>query len=132
MPPASQPRKPARARKLRVPSRSKPIHALWPLLFCVALDPFLVRAASILALEGPKPFTLLFPWVEFVHLPIFHFTGETMSTISQWVLYLQFPVYGLLMTLRSRADRRWRALNIGLAVHFGGILLVEILSYFRP
>lgn len=105
-------------------------HAIWPLLICVALDPFAVRAASILALEGPRPFTMLYPWVEFLYLPAFHFTAEMVSTLQQWVLYLQFPVYGLLMTLTYRADRKFRALNVGLAMHFGGILLVELFSYF--
>ncbi|MGA7886489.1 MAG: hypothetical protein WCA44_12160 [Acidobacteriaceae bacterium] len=105
-------------------------HALWPLLICVAVDPFVVRAASILALEGPRPFTMLYPWVEFLYLPAFHFTAEMVSTLQQWVLYLQFPVYGLLMTLAYRADKKFRALNFGLAAHFGGILLVELFSYF--
>ncbi|HEX3985813.1 MAG TPA: hypothetical protein VHX13_04305 [Acidobacteriaceae bacterium] len=109
--------------------RSQPLHALWPLLICLAADPFLVRAASILALEGPSPFTLLYPWVELVHLPMFHFTGETMSTLTQWVLYLQFPVYGLLMTLLYRADKRLRTLAVGIAAHFGGVALVVLLSY---
>lgn len=127
-----------RARKSAAPRRSRTRdkgsgwsrHALWPLLICVALDPFLVRAASILALEGPTTFTMVFPWVEFLHLPPFHFTAEFLSTLTQFILYLQFPLYGLLMTLTFRADRRWRAINYGLAAHFGGILLVEFLSYF--
>jgi hypothetical protein len=103
---------------------------LWPLLLCVGLDPFLVRAASILALEGPRPFTMVYPWVEFLYLPALHFTAETVGALRQWVLYLQFPLYGLLMTLAWRADRRWRAINYGLAAHFGGILLVEFFAYF--
>jgi hypothetical protein len=104
--------------------------ALWPLLICVALDPFLVRAASIVAMEGARPFTMLYPWVEFLHLPAIHLTAETVVAIQQWVLYLQFPFYGLLMTLAYRADRRFRALNYGLAAHFGGVLLVELIAYF--
>lgn len=127
----------AKARK-SAPPRKRPKakgsgwtrQAIWPLLICIALDPFLVRAASILALEGPRPFTMVFPWVEFLHLPAFHFTAELLSTLQQFVLYLQFPVYGLLMTLTYRADRRFRALNYGLAAHFGGVLLVELFSYF--
>lgn len=105
-------------------------HALWPFLICLALDPFLVRAASILALEGPRPFTMLYPWVEFLYLPAFHLTAETVGTLQQWVLYLQYPVYGLVMMFAYRADKRFRALNYGLALHFGGVLLVELFSYY--
>lgn len=127
-----------RSRKVAVPPRKRPRakatrwsrHAIWPLLICIAMDPFLVRSASILALDGPRPFTMAFPWVEFLYLPAFHFTAEMMSTLQQWVLYLQFPIYGLLMTLSYRADKRWRSINVGLAAHFGGVLLVELFSYF--
>ncbi|HTV82588.1 MAG TPA: hypothetical protein VME18_08055 [Acidobacteriaceae bacterium] len=104
--------------------------ALWPLLICLSLDPFLVRAASIVALEGPKPFMLLYPWVEFLHLSIFHLTAERLSTLSQAVLYLQFPVYGLLMTLTFRINRKLRTLIYGLIAHFGGVALVVLFSYF--
>jgi hypothetical protein len=128
---ATRPRKAAEAQKKRATAKGSRggSQALWPLLIFIVLDPFLVHAASILALEGTKPFTLVFPWVEFFQLPIFRFTAETMTRVTQWVLYLQFPVYGLLMTLTWRVDRRFRAILYGLVAHFGGFLLVVSLAY---
>jgi len=131
-PSAAKPGKSAETRKPRGGGKSSRggSQALWPLLICIVLDPFTVRAASILALEGTKPFSLLYPWVEFVQLPIFHLSGDAISRVTQWVLYLQFPAYGLLMTLMYRVDRRLRALNYGIIAHFGGLLLVICLAYF--
>lgn len=130
---ATKSRKSAEARRPRAAGTSSRggSQALWPLLIGIVVDVFTVRAASILALEGPKPFMLLYPWIEVLQLPIFHFTGEMVGTLTQWLLYLQFPLYGLLMTLTYRVDRRWRTINYGLFAHFGGVLLVVIFSYFR-
>jgi hypothetical protein len=103
--------------------------ALLPLLLCCALAPFAVQAASILALEGPKAFALLYPWVEVVRSPALHVRPASQGTLSQWIIYLQFPVYGLLMTLTFRAGRYLRALTVGLLAHFSGLLLVVVLAY---
>jgi len=102
---------------------------LWPLLVCLAITPFAVRAASILALEGPKAFALLYPWVEVVRSPALHVSSDWMGTLSQWMIYLQFPLYGLLMTLTFRADKHQRAFIIGLVAHFAGLLSVVVLAY---
>lgn len=104
--------------------------ALIPLLVCCALAPFAVQAASILALEGPKAFALLYPWVEVVRSPALHVTPARLETLSQWIMYLQFPVYGLLMTLASRGGRYLRAFSVGLVAHFSGLFLVVLLAYF--
>jgi hypothetical protein len=103
--------------------------SLWPPLVCIAATPFTVRAASILALEGPKAFALLYPWVEVVRSPALHLTPDLVSTLSQWVLFAQFPLYGLLMTLTFRADKHLRAFIIGLAAHFTGLFAVVLLAY---
>lgn len=131
---ATKARKPASRPKPRGAGKGwrRETQALWPLLICLALDPFLVRAASIVVLTGPKNFTLFYPSVEFLHLPIFHFTAERLSTLTQWALYLQFPVYGLLMTLAYRADKKLRAFVVGLVAHFGSVGLVVLLAYLRP
>jgi hypothetical protein len=101
-----------------------------PLLICVVIAPFAVRGASILALEGPKPFALLYPWVEVIRSPVLNLSADLMSRLSQWMLYLQFPLYGLLMTLTFRADNRLRTFNIGLMAHLGGIVAAVTLAYF--
>ncbi|HLJ79611.1 MAG TPA: hypothetical protein VKT75_19495 [Acidobacteriaceae bacterium] len=103
--------------------------ALVPFLVCCALTPFAVQAASILALEGPKAFALLYPWVEVVRSPALHVAPASLETVSQWIMYLQFPVYGLLMALTFRAGRYLRAFTVGLLAHFSGLLLVVVLAY---
>ena len=103
--------------------------ALIPLLVCCALAPFAVQAASILALEGPKAFALLYPWVEVVRSPALHVAPAKLETLSQWIMYLQFPVYGLLMTLASRGGRYLRSFIVGLVAHFSGLFLVVLLAY---
>jgi hypothetical protein len=128
---ATRPRQRAEARNPRAAVKGSRggSQALWPLLICIVLDPFTVHFASVLALEGPKPFTLLYPWVEFLLLPVLHLSGDLVSVLTQWMLYLQFPLYGLLMTLTYRVDKRLRTLIYGLIAHFGGFLLVVSLAY---
>lgn len=104
--------------------------SLWPLLLCLAITPFAVRAASILAIEGPRPFALLYPWVEVFRSPVLHLPADVTAALSQWTIFLQFPVYGLLMTLTFRADKHLRAFIIGLVAHFGGLVLAVMLAYF--
>lgn len=104
--------------------------SVWPLIVCCAVTPFAVRAASILALEGPKAFALLYPWVVVIRSQALHLSPDLVSTLSQWVLFAQFPIYGLLMTLTFRPDRHLRAFIIGLVAHFTGLFAVVLLAYF--
>jgi hypothetical protein len=101
----------------------------WPLLVCLVITPFAVRAAGILALEGPKAFALAYPWVEVVRSPALRVPAAWLDTASQWILWLQFPVYGALMTLTFRADKYLRAFIVGLIAHFAGLFAVVVLAY---
>lgn len=101
----------------------------WPLVVCLAITPFAVRAAGILALAGPKAFALVYPWVEVVRSPALHVPAEWLDGLSQWIIYLQYPCYGALMTLTFRADKHLRAFIIGLVAHFAGLLAVVVLAY---
>ena len=88
-----------------------------------------MRAASILALEGPKAFALLYPWVMVLRSPALHLSSGVTETLSQGAMMLQFPFYGLLMTLTYRAGQHLRACIIGLAAHFLGLLAVVALAW---
>jgi hypothetical protein len=101
----------------------------WPLAVCLAIAPFAVRAAGILALAGPKAFALVYPWVEVVRSPALHVPPDWIDALSQWIIYLQYPCYGALMTLTFRADRHLRAFIVGLIAHFAGLLAVVVLAY---
>lgn len=103
--------------------------ALWPVLIGIAITPFTVRLAGVLALEGPKAFALLYPWFDVLRSRVLHSPADLIGHAYQYMLYLQFPLYGLLMTLTFRAGRHLRALIIGLSVHFTGLILVIVLAY---
>jgi hypothetical protein len=103
--------------------------SLWPLLLGIAVTPFTVRLASIVALEGPKAFALLYPWVVVLRCRALHFPADLVGRSSEWMLFLQFPLYGLLMTLTYRAGRHLRAVIIGLIVHFTGIIAIALLAF---
>ena len=101
----------------------------WPLLLGIAITPFTIRLAGILSLEGPKAFALLYPWVDVLRSHVLHTPADLVGHAYQKMMYLQFPLYGLLMTLTFRAGRHLRAVIIGLSVHFIGLLLVVVLAY---
>ncbi|MGD0369240.1 MAG: hypothetical protein ABSA94_17450 [Acidobacteriaceae bacterium] len=101
----------------------------WPLLLGIAITPFTIRLAGILSLEGPKAFALLYPWVDVLRSRVLHTPADLVGHAYQKMMYLQFPLYGLLMTLTFRAGRHLRAVIIGLSVHFIGLLLVVVLAY---
>ncbi len=94
-------RKPAAKRKSRK-KRSSSWLAWWPLILGVVVTPFAVKAATLMALTGPDGLRVLYPWML---IPRLHFLGISDSLgdmISQTMMYLQFPLYGLIATLRHR------------------------------
>jgi len=124
--PASSARKKRGLKKSRAQGWWK---ALWPLLIGIIITPVAVRAASLMALEGPKAFALLYPWVDVLRSRVLHSPADLVGHASEYMLYLQFPLYGLLMTFTFRAGRHLRAIIIGLMAHFTGLLLVIILAW---
>ncbi|MGA8531000.1 MAG: hypothetical protein WB622_14890 [Acidobacteriaceae bacterium] len=103
--------------------------AVVPLLLGLLVAPFALRAASILALEGPKAFALLYPWVEVVRSPALHLPASFLGTASEWMMYLQFPLYGLIVTLTWRAGRVLRGFIIALILHFSGLVAAVVLAW---
>ena len=82
----------------------------WPLLLALIVTPFAVRAASVLALSGPGALRLLYPYVVLVqaHAPA-TLAPEQRDVLAEWVMWAQFPVYGLLAVLVGR----WRGMGAG-------------------
>ena len=105
--------------------------ALWPVLIGIAITPFTVRLAGVLALEGPKAFALLYPWFDVLRSRVLHSPADLVGHAYEYMLYLQFPFYGLLMTFTFRAGRHLRAVIIGLLAHFTGLMLVVVLAWLR-
>jgi hypothetical protein len=94
-------RKPAVKRKSRKKQPSGWI-AWWPLVLGIAVTPVAVKAATLIALTGPDGLRLLYPWTL---IPKLHFLGLSDSlgnTLSQAMMFLQFPLYGVFAMLVHR------------------------------
>ena len=99
--------------------------------------PVALRVASVLALSGPNALTFLFPYVEIIKNPVLRIPGALANPGAQWLMYLQFPLYGLLMVVVLRAKGFWIALNTVVFVHAAGIGVAWLLNwvqnpYLRP
>ncbi|HYK35093.1 hypothetical protein [Alloacidobacterium sp.] len=99
----------------------------WPLLLGILVTPLTVRAAGIMALAGPDALRMLYPWVQLVQTHLF--SVEIAGTLSQAMMYLQFPLYGLLMALVLRAKSLLPALIAGAVAHFGAVVVVVALAH---
>jgi hypothetical protein len=127
-------------KKRRAPARGasrrkKKKHALliwWPLLVGIIVTPFATHAADILALKGPSALRMLYPYVLLVKEPLFHLAADMANTLSQGMMYAQFPLYGLLMSLLLRSKSVGFALAAVAIVHIAGILALLSLAQFFP
>jgi uncharacterized membrane protein len=116
--------------------KSAASRSIWPLLIPILIGigvTFLaVRAASILALEGPQAFTVLYPWVTLARARVFGMGWQTSDSLAQAALYLQFPLYGLLSGVVWMHSRRFhRGFMAAFAAHIVGILLVLAASFLH-
>ena len=71
------------------------------------MTPFAVKAATLMALTGPDGLRLLYPWMLIPKLRLLGFSDSLGNGISQGMMYLQFPFYGLIAVLihRSKSAR---------------------------
>jgi hypothetical protein len=119
------------ARKKKTASRGKGWITWLPVLLGIAVTPFAVRAASVVALEGPRGLVMLYPWVMLLKEPALGLPPETANSLSQLMMYLQFPLYGLFMkpVLNSKS---WLSalLSAGL-LHLAGIVGVIAFSWLH-
>lgn len=102
-----------------------------PFILAVAMTPVALRAASVLALSGGGGLLLLFPFVQIVQNPALPIPAGFGAPVAQWIMYLQFPVYGLLMARIIRSKGFWIALNVIVLIHAAGIGLAYLLSHFQ-
>jgi hypothetical protein len=101
----------------------------WPLLLGILVTPLTVRAAGVMALAGPDALRMLYPYVQLVQNRMLGFPTEIAGTLSQTMMYLQFPLYGLLMALVLRAKGLVPALVTTAVVHFGAVGIVIALAH---
>ena len=83
----------------------------------IAATPIAIHAASISVLSGPSGLALIYPFVVIVKSPVLRIPYQLSGPAGQYLMYLQYPLYGLLMgaLVRSR----------GLFVAFGALVFLH-------
>jgi hypothetical protein len=94
-------RKPAAKRKSRKKQTSS-WTAWWPIIAGIAVTPFAVKAATLMALTGPEGLRLLDPWMLIPKQRFLGLSDSLGDTLSQAMMYLQFPLYGVFAMLVHR------------------------------
>lgn len=95
-------RKPAAKRKSRK-KQSTGWLAWWPVILGIVVTPFAVKAATLMALTGPDGLRLLYPWMLIPKLHVLGLSDSLGNGISQAMMYVQFPLYGLTAMLIHRS-----------------------------
>jgi hypothetical protein len=97
----------------------------------VAVTPIAVRAASVLALSGPAGLTMIYPFVQIVTTPWLQVPGAIRSPVTQWGIFLQFPLYALLMGWIARERGLWIAFGAIVFIHFAAVLVATLFAHFQ-
>jgi hypothetical protein len=107
-------------------------YMLWaPLLAGFAATYFAVRYAEVLPLMGPPGLLrlrLLAPLAMLAHQPELGMAEATADSVAQGLLYVQFPLYGLLFGLIWRVVGFARAAGILALVHALVVAAVLVLA----
>jgi len=124
--------KTAARRKSKKKSGSSPAYMLWaPLVVGLAATWFAVRYAEILPLLGPAGLLrlrLMAPLAMLAHQPELGMAEITADSVAQGLLYVQFPIYGMLLGLIWRVAGFARAAGIVVLVHAMAVAAVLVLS----
>ena len=103
----------------------------WPLLAGAAVTPFAVKTAEILPLtgaDGLMKLRLLYPFAMLLREHALSFSEGNSETLSQFMLYAQFPLYGLVAMLSIK----WKPWSVALAqiagIHFAGFGVLWLLT----
>ncbi len=117
-------RKPARRKKK---GRSA-LSLWWPVLLGVAITPLTMRAADVLTLEGTRSLGLLYPYVLLFRSDALGLSGELGTNLSQLLIYLQFPIYGLLMALTLRTKSVVAGFGSAALMHVSAVFVLFLIS----
>ena len=60
-----------------------------------------------MALAGPSALMTLYPWVLLLKSPAIGLAPVLGDNLSQLLMYIQFPLYGVLMVLILRSKSLW-------------------------
>lgn len=93
----------------------------WPFVLGIALTPLALRAADYFALTGPAALEALYPYALLMRRHEIPLNFSAREQIAHAVMYLQFPVYGLLLMLTMRVRSFGSAFVQVLLVHIFGV-----------
>ncbi len=94
-----------------------------PLLVGILVTPVAAWAASILAMSGPQSLRLLYPFVPVIQQ---HVGTNQDETLAQWIMYGQFPAYGLIWMLVGRWTRGSAGALSVLVLHCLGVVAAMV------
>jgi hypothetical protein len=103
----------------------------WPLAAGIAITLAAVKTAEILPLMGRAGLLrleLLYPFALLLKQPQLGLTEQTSETWSQMMLYVQYPLYGLYISIAARWKPMWKALIQVSAVHLLGFGVLWLLA----
>lgn len=102
-----------------------------PLVLGILVTPLALRAASVLALSGPDGLTLLYPFVQILRSPAMKVPADLGISIAEWLMYLQFPFYGAVMSWQMHRRGLGVALGAVVCLHGAAIGLVYMLAHLH-
>ena len=95
----------------------------------ILVTPVAMHANSILALSGPRWPLILYPFVQIVRSPGMNVPADLATPTAQWITYLQFPVYGLLVAKLSRSVGFLVGLGAAVLLHCVGMGIAYFLAH---
>lgn len=119
-------------RKKAAKSNAGRSYLVWlPIVAGIAAAYFTVRYAEVVPLLGPSGLfrlRLIAPLAMLAHQPQLSLPDSTADGIAQALMYIQFPLYGLLLGLVWRMAGLLRALLTVALVHILAVAAVMILA----
>ncbi len=123
-----RPRKAAPRRKKKAASSGL---TWWPLLAAVAITFATVKTAEILPLMGAGgllKLQLLYPYALLLKQPLLGLSEATSDSWSQIMLYAQYPLYGLYISVAAKWKPLWRVLMHAAVFHLLGFAVLWLLA----
>jgi hypothetical protein len=105
--------------------------AWWPLLAGIAITLAAVKTAEILPLMGAGGLLrlqLLYPYALLLKQPQLGLSEQTSNSWSQIMLYAQWVLYGLYISVATRWKPLWTALMQVAAIHLLGFGVLWLLA----
>lgn len=124
-----RPRKAAPKKKRKATATSGPIW--WPLIVAAVITVATVKTAEILPLmgaDGLLKLKLLYPFALLLKEPLLGLSDQTSDSWSQIMLYAQYPIYGLYITVATNWKPVWKLLLHIAAFHLLGFAVLWILA----